>query len=139
MSIDPGPAASASAEPLMPEKNVSVRTLVPEAAAHVSDQLGREAKQHLGERPARHQLGRQDEERYREQRKAVDAREHGLHRDHRSIVPCTRIAAMPAITIAKAIGTPRTRPTRKTTISAAFRAPPPRRGTTRPCRTRART
>ena len=83
MSIDPGPAASASAEPLMPEKNVSVRTLVCEAAAHVSDQLGREAKQHLGERPARHQLGRQDEERYREQRKAVDAREHGLHRDHR--------------------------------------------------------
>ena len=83
--IAPGPAASASAEPLIPEKNVIVEDVgVAEAAAKAADELRREAQQHLGQRAAGHELGGQDEERHRHQREHVDAAEEVLgQRDQR--------------------------------------------------------
>ena len=51
---------------------------IAQATAQMADELRREAQQHMGQRAARHQLGRQDEERHGHQRKAVDAGEHFL-------------------------------------------------------------
>ena len=59
---------------------------VAQAAALVADELAREAQQHLGQRAAAHQLGGEDEERHRHQRKAVDAGEGFLQQHEQRIV-----------------------------------------------------
>ena len=87
ISMEPGPAASARAEPENAgEKGQRHHVGVTQAAPLVADKLPGKAQQYFGERTTAHQFSRQNEKWHCHQREAIDAGEGFLQQYKQRVI-----------------------------------------------------